>query len=176
MAFHPYPQLIQWLFNANRFGPSRTLTCASPWPWIDHQVSGLPHATIFARLGLAFATASSQRDLTSLHRITRRFIMQKARGHTARRPKSLCMVLPLLVGIRFQVLFHSPSGVLFTFPSRYLCTIGHQRVFSLRRWSSRIPTGFLVSRGTWVFDPESLIHFTYRTITLYGEPFQTLQL
>ena len=27
--------------------------------------------------------------------------------------------LPLLVSIRFQVLFHSPPGVLFTFPSRY---------------------------------------------------------
>ena len=27
--------------------------------------------------------------------------------------------LPLLVGVRFQVLFHSPPGVLFTFPSRY---------------------------------------------------------
>ena len=29
------------------------------------------------------------------------------------------MVLSLLVNIRFQVLFHSPPGVLFTFPSRY---------------------------------------------------------
>ena len=28
-------------------------------------------------------------------------------------------MLYLLVSIRFQVLFHSPSGVLFTFPSRY---------------------------------------------------------
>ncbi len=28
-------------------------------------------------------------------------------------------VLRLLVDIRFQVLFHSPPGVLFTFPSRY---------------------------------------------------------
>ena len=27
--------------------------------------------------------------------------------------------LPLLVSIRFQILFHSPPGVLFTFPSRY---------------------------------------------------------
>src|SRR5690606_31227244 len=27
--------------------------------------------------------------------------------------------LRLLVGVRFQVLFHSPPGVLFTFPSRY---------------------------------------------------------
>src|SRR2546422_1677798 len=29
-----------------------------------------------------------------------------------------------LVGTRFQDLFHSPPGVLFTFPSRYWCTIG----------------------------------------------------
>ena len=29
------------------------------------------------------------------------------------------LALPLLVSIRFQVLFHSPPGVLFTFPSRY---------------------------------------------------------
>ena len=29
------------------------------------------------------------------------------------------MVLSLLVSSRFQVLFHSPPGVLFTFPSRY---------------------------------------------------------
>jgi hypothetical protein len=42
--------------------------------------------------------------------------------------------LPPLVGTRFQVLFHSPSGVLFTVPSRYLFTIGHGRVFSLTRW------------------------------------------
>ncbi len=29
------------------------------------------------------------------------------------------LALPLLVSIRFQILFHSPPGVLFTFPSRY---------------------------------------------------------
>ena len=28
-------------------------------------------------------------------------------------------ILPQLVNIRFQVLFHSPPGVLFTFPSQY---------------------------------------------------------
>ena len=33
--------------------------------------------------------------------------------------------LSVLVGTRFQVLFHSPPGVLFTFPSRYCSTIGH---------------------------------------------------
>ncbi len=52
--------------------------------------------------------------------------------------------------MRFQVLFHSPPGVLFTFPSRYCFTIGSYHVFSLGRWSSRIPAGFLVSHGTQV--------------------------
>ena len=33
--------------------------------------------------------------------------------------------LCLLVSTRFQVLFHSPPGVLFTFPSRYCSSIGH---------------------------------------------------
>jgi hypothetical protein len=38
--------------------------------------------------------------------------------------------------------------VLFTFPSRYWFTIGHQGVFSLGRWASQIPTAFLVCRRT----------------------------
>ena len=57
-------------------------------------------------------------------------------------------VLCLLVNIGFQVLFHSPPGVLFTFPSRYFSTIGHRGVFSLGGWSPLLPTRFLVSRGT----------------------------
>ena len=56
--------------------------------------------------------------------------------------------LYVLVGTRFQVLFHSPPGVLFTFPSQYFSTIGHRLVFRLGGWSPRLPTGFLVSRGT----------------------------
>ena len=68
-------------------------------------------------------------------------------------------LLPL-VGTRFQVLFHSPSGVLFTFPSRYCFTIGHGRVCSLGGWSPQIPTGFLVSRRTQV--PEPQIRWVFR--------------
>src|SRR5687767_13854982 len=60
--------------------------------------------------------------------------MQKARSHPSRQPKLPRRLLPL-VGTRFQVLFHSPPGVLFTFPSRYSCTIGRGRVFSLGGWS-----------------------------------------
>ena len=67
--------------------------------------------------------------------------MQKVRS----RP---CKGLLLLVDIRFQVLFHSPLGVLFTFPSRYLSSIGQLGVFRLGEWSPQIPSGFLVSGGT----------------------------
>ena len=56
--------------------------------------------------------------------------------------------LYLLVNIGFQVLFHSPPGVLFTFPSRYCFTIGHQVVFSLWGWSPILHTRFPVSRTT----------------------------
>ena len=76
------------------------------------------------------------------------------RNSLARSTKStqshFLIVLLLLVGIGFQVLFHSPSGVLFAFPSRYYSSIGHRLVFSLGRWSSLLPTGFLVSCGTLV--------------------------
>ena len=57
-------------------------------------------------------------------------------------------VLSVLVSTRFQVLFHSPPGVLFTFPSQYCYTIGHWVVFRLGGWSPHIPTGFHVSGGT----------------------------
>ena len=60
------------------------------------------------------------------------------------------IVLHLLVSIGFQVLFHSPPGVLFTFPSRYCSSIGHQVVFSLGGWAPLLPTGLLVSGGTLV--------------------------
>ena len=57
-------------------------------------------------------------------------------------------VLSVLVSTRFQVLFHSPPGVLFTFPSRYFSTIGHQVVFSLMGWSPLFHTRFHVPRIT----------------------------
>ena len=57
-------------------------------------------------------------------------------------------MLCVLVNIRFQVLFHSPPGVLFTFPSQYCSTIGHQVVFRLGGWSPHFLTGFLVPADT----------------------------
>ena len=57
-------------------------------------------------------------------------------------------MLCVLVNIRFQVLFHSPPGVLFTFPSQYCFSIGHQVVFRLGGWSPRVLCGFHVPTDT----------------------------
>ena len=65
--------------------------------------------------------------------------------------------LYLLVNIGFQVLFHSPPGVLFTFPSRYYSTIDHQVVFSLMGWSPLFHTRFPVSRTT----PDTTMSFDF---------------
>jgi hypothetical protein len=93
--------------------------------------------------------------------------MQKVRGH----PRGL----PPFVGKRFQILFHSPLGVLFTFPSRYSFTIGQQVVLSLGGWSPQIPSGLHVAGSTqehhW---PTSI--FAYGGITLYPRPFQVVPL
>ena len=96
---------------------------------------------LIALLRLGFPSAPYLKYLTLLHTVTRWLVLQKAHRRTYK-------VLRSVVDTRFQVLFHSPPGVLFTFPSRYFFTIGHQVVFSLGRWSSLLPTRFHVSRGT----------------------------
>ena len=84
-------------------------------------------------------------------------------------------MLPLLVGTRFQVLFHSPYRSSFHLSLTVLCAIGHRVVFSLGRWSSQIPTGFHVSRGTRGH-PRVDQNFAYGAITRYGGTFQSLLL
>src|SRR5918996_1934733 len=96
--------------------------------------------------------------------LTRRLILQKARRHPER--------LRRFVGTRFQVLFHSPPGVLFTFPSRYSSAIGHQEVFRLTRWSWQIHGRLQESAATREHAPDRSDVFTYRTITVYGDAFQ----
>lgn|SRR4249920_782512 len=82
----------------------------------------------FALLRLAFATHSPH-GLSSP-------LITNSQAHSSKgtlSPESDW--LQRFVSKRFQVLFHSPPGVLFTFPSRYLFTIGHVGVFRLIRWS-----------------------------------------
>ena len=117
LEFLRYPHLITTFFNTCVFGPPKPFTAPSTWTWIGHPVSGLLILTIRPiQTWFPFGSAPSE-CLTSLALVTRRTVLQKVR----RQPKGL----RLFVSTRFQVLFHSPPGVLFTFPSQYCFTIGH---------------------------------------------------
>ena len=74
------------------------------------------------------------------------------------------------MGARFQVLFHSPPGVLFTFPSRYWCAIGHRVVLRLGWWSTQVRTGFHVPGPTQ--GPRRAVRsgFAYGAVTRCGRP------
>ena len=118
---------------------------------------------------LAFASAPGVPPLTLRQRVTHRFILQKARGQACSRNASIA--LPQFVGTRFQVLFHSPRRGSFHLSLTVLVRYRSRQVFSLRRWSPWIPTGFHVSRGTHEHS-QSLRPFVYRTVTVYGCSFQ----
>ena len=167
MAFHPYPQVTPSVFNRSGFGPPRGLTPASACPWVAHPASRLRRETL--RPFRTRFRSGSLAGLTSPRTATRWLILQKARRHT---PGG---VLRLLVGTRFQVLFHSPPGVLFTFPSRYWSTIGHRRVFRVGGWTPQLPTGFHVSGGTRA-PVGSRRGFAYGALTLCRRPSQAVPL
>ena len=67
--------------------------------------------------------------------------MQKARRHLPPNPKIRVRLRPL-VCTRFQVLFHSPSGVLFTFPSRYSSLSVTDSYLALEDGPPRFSQGF----------------------------------
>ena len=94
--------------------------------------------------------------------------MQKANGRVPKHASIAC-------GRTISGLFHSPCGVLFAFPSRYLFTIGHHGVVSLGGWSPRIQTEFHVFRPTW---DACRVHrvFGYGAITPSGRTFQSVRL
>jgi hypothetical protein len=83
---------------------------------------------------LAFTTPPTN-VLSSQQQITRWIVLQKARCHRINR-------LQLLVRTQFQDLFHSPSGVLLTFPSRYLFTIDRKIYLALEGGPSSFSQGF----------------------------------
>ena len=109
LEFHRYPQVILTFFNRYRFGPPKPSTVTSTCSWIGHPVSGLQHVTLaLFRLDFSTAPVLQHLNLATYH------------NSLARSTKSTrSLALPLLVSIQFQILFHSPPGVLFTFPSRY---------------------------------------------------------
>ena len=152
LEFLPYPHLIPTLFNGCGFGPPLPLTAASTWTWIDHPVSGLLLLTL-ALLRLGFPSAPSLEDLTLPVSVTRRTVLQKVRGCAH-------MALPQLVDTGFQVLFHSPPGVLFTFPSQYYALSVTKEYLGLRGGPRVFPQGFSCLVVLWI--PPCQIFFHVR--------------
>ena len=121
-----------------------------------------------ALFGLAFATASPH-GLTS-PRTT------NSQAHSSKgTPSPLLRRLRRIVGTRFQVLFHSPPGVLFTIPSRY-CPLSVTREYSglgggpprfTRDFSGPVLLGIPQRRQR---------HFVYGGPTLCAGPFNALRL
>ena len=142
LEFLRYPHLIPTLFNGCGFGPPLPLTAASTWTWIDHPVSGLLLLTL-ALLRLGFPTAPHLKCLTLPVSVTRRTVLQKVRGCTYK-------VLPQLVNTGFQVLFHSPPGVLFTFPSQYFALSVTEEYLGLRGGPRSFRQGFSCLVLLWI--------------------------
>ena len=92
---------------------------------------------------LAFASAPYLKYLTLPHAITRRTVLQKVRRRTF-------IVLRQLVNTGFQVLFHSPPGVLFTFPSQYYALSVTKEYLALRGGPRSFPQGFSCLVVLWI--------------------------
>jgi hypothetical protein len=85
-----------------------------------------------------FRSGSGCACLNLPQRLTRRLILQKARGQACSRGG---IALPPIVSARFQVLFHSPHRGSFHLSLTVLVRYRSSRVFSLGEWSPLLPTG-----------------------------------
>ena len=151
MEFHRYPQVIRHHCNGGRFGPPLPFTATSTWTWIDHPVSGLHILTSRPiKTCSRFGSGPSALNLASI---------RNSPDRSTKSTRSRLNALPQLVNTGFQVLFHSPPGVLFTFPSQYyalsvteeyLALRGGPRVFSQGStcldllWILPLPSAFRV--------------------------------
>ena len=85
--------------------------------------------------------------------VTRRTVLQKVRGSSHKD-------VPQLVNTGFQVLFHSPPGVLFTFPSQYYALSVTKEYLGLRGGPRSFHQGFSCLDVLWILP--CLIQFRIR--------------
>ena len=104
-----------------------------------------------ALLRLGFPSAPRLYRLTSPASVTRRTVLQKVRGCTHK-------VLPQLVNTGFQVLFHSPPGVLFTFPSQYYALSVTKEYLALGGGPPDFPQGSTCLVVLWILPSWSQFH------------------
>lgn len=104
---------------------------------------GSTPADFVALLRLGFPSAPDLKSLTLPAGVTRRTVLQKVRGRAHK-------ALPQLVNTGFQVLFHSPPGVLFTFPSQYYALSVTEEYLALEGGPSCFPQGFTCLVVLWI--------------------------
>ena len=121
----------------------------------------------FALFRLGFPSAPDLQPLTSPASVTRRTVLQKVRGSSYKD-------VPQLVNTGFQVLFHSPPGVLFTFPSQYYALSVTKEYLALEGGPSDFPQGFSCLVVLWILLLP--IAFVYGAFTLSGLTSQTVPL
>ena len=143
MEFLRYPQVIPGFFNRRGCGPPRCLTTASACSWIGHPVSGLIPATSYALFRLALAAAPELQFLNLAANIN-------SPDRSTKSTRSSINGLSVLVGTRFQVLFHSPPGVLFTFPSQYFTLSVIGEYLGLEDGPPIFPAGFTCPLVLWI--------------------------
>ena len=104
-----------------------------------------------ALLRLGFPTAPERNSLTLLCTVTRRLIMQEARSHASRKAAEAPIRYSAPTDCRHAVSgsISLPAWGAFHLSLTVLVRYRSSEVLSLRGWSPQIPTGFLVSRGTW---------------------------
>ena len=168
MAFHLYPQLIQWLCTAKWFGPPPryyrgfTLAMGSS-PGFGSNPSDRPFG--YALLGLAFAMAP---QVSLLNRATK---IHSPAHSSIGTPSSFRGRTPTVCRHAVSGTFNSPPGVLFHLSLTVLLHYRSLEVFSLGKWSHQLPTGFLVSRGTQEHRPGRATLFHLRGCHSLRRPF-----
>ena len=104
-----------------------------------------------ALLRLGFPSAPRLYRLTSPASVTRRTVLQKVRGSSYKD-------VPQLVNTGFQVLFHSPPGVLFTVPSQYYALSVTKEYLGLRGGPRVFPQGFSCLVVLWIPPCQLVFH------------------
>ena len=143
MVFLRYPQVIPALFSGRLVRSSMKLYLHFNLPMDRSPGFGSTSCNYIALFRLALASAPNLKFLTSLHNVTRRSVLQKVRCRTF-------IVLHLLVNAGFQVLFHSPPGVLFTVPSQYYALSVTKEYLALRGGPRVFPQGFSCLVVLWI--------------------------
>ena len=150
MEFLRYPHLIHHLFNGGWFGPPWRFTATSTWTWIGHPVSGHMKQTM-RPFQTRFPFGSGPEVLNLACSIY-------SPDRSTKSTRSPVDGLSVLVSTGFQVLFHSPPGVLFTFPSQYYTLSVTREYLGLEDGPPIFPPGFTCPAVLWILLAASPFH------------------